>query len=191
MLFLNILIVLGAVFTISGGIGLIALNVQPILKKIRVVFTHSLNDLAYDSDKGRKLLQRDSKDLKKSLIFLFIAGLICLGIGIGLIYAPEGKEPLWKIITDGITIHQPESYTDSNGNSYSDCIEIREKTISLNGQKMDNIKDLEKNIKELGSEHTILLIDDFAVSSEYHKVEALLNNCGIKYGRESAEYAKN
>ncbi|MEZ3474922.1 MAG: hypothetical protein K1W27_19415 [Lachnospiraceae bacterium] len=70
---------------------------------------------------------------------------------------------------------------------YSYSVVVSEKMISLNNQQIGGIDQFEEYLKELDRQQKVLLVDDFAVSATFHKVQELLDAYGMKYEKESDE----
>lgn len=209
----NILIVIGTIFTILGFIGLLALNISPFFRAIRVIFFHSIDDLVYDSAEGRTALDRAYKTLKKSFAFFFTIGLLFLLPGLWLKYAPRGNDSLLSAWIDGAdagnddnAYRQEDSGAagkdkegagkdgeaqgrDDKGWDGSYCIVIKEKTIVFNGQEIGGTKEFEDYLEgnALDRRQKVLLVDDYAVSLTYHEVMELLDAKGMNYETESDE----
>lgn len=198
----NILIVLGTLFTVLGGIGLVAINIHPFFKAIRIIFFHSIDDLVYDSVEGRTAIEKARKTLKRSFTFFLGVGLILLLPGLWLNYAPRGNDSFLSTFIDGAEMgndHVENQQENSNStvgsgievkerDSFCEII-VKEKRIIVHGQEIGGTKDFETYLEsnELNRRKKIFLVDDYAVSSTYHEIMELLDAKGMDYEIESDE----
>lgn len=108
-------------------------------------------------------------------------------------YIPRGNDSLLSDDITGITKGNDSikyqndilvNYVDENGISYKYLVSVCENTIFFNDSEIGGIEEFEKYIKDLDRRYPIFLVDDFAVSPTYHKVEELIDNYGIDYKTE-------
>lgn len=192
----NFLIVLGALFIILGVIGLLHFSIPQLRKAIQDEFLHNTDDSSYDYDK----VPASRKLLKKSCSILIIVGVVLLSLGLWIKFAPRGNNLFQSDNIDGISTgndnveYQQDqehsttgNYVSSNGESYSYYVIVSEKTIFINEDEIGGTEEFEEylNLEKIDRVHTGLLVDDYAVSSTYHKVEELLDAYGMRYETES------
>lgn len=180
-----IFIILGIVLIILCGISLIT---QPK----QVIIVHNIDDLKRDSNKEKDT--RKTKHFSRTA-FLIIA-VIFLIIGLVILYAPRGNDSFLSVDFKGINTgnddmqsqQEPENRTASNiidSTEYECSVIVSEKMISFNNQQIDDMDQFEAYLKTLDRQRTIILVDDFAVSATFYKVQELLDAYGMKYQMES------
>ena len=141
---------------------------------------------------GKVAIEKGYKIVKKFFVVFVVLGFVCLAVGLLFLYAPRGNDLLRSENTNGVTTgndninYQQENitignYVTANGNSSSYQVSVSEKTIYFNQQEIGDTEKFEEYLKTLDRMHTILLVDDYAVSLTYHRVKELLDAYGMNY----------
>ena len=124
-------------------------------------------------------------------ITLVIVGILFIITGFYAGFTEHGsKFWLYKILyssgeaqhSDRIT--EDGQYIASDGKEYNFYILIRGSNIYFKDELCENQSALEEKIKVFDRTNTIVIYDDFAVSSAYHSVVGLLDKSGIHYIEE-------
>ena len=189
------LIILGALCTIIGVLGLLAILFLPIAERFEIVFDKDKDIVQSRTDsKVRKIVLSEKKRLTRDFVICVFAGVMMFFAGLYLGYAAKGEgfwlyrklfrveaeatAPVWDRINDN------GQYVASDGTTYAYYILIDGKEISLNGEPCAGLEDFRTRLQEIKRENTVMIYDSFAVSSTYHAVEALLDELGFDYEEE-------
>ncbi len=184
----NIFIILGIIIIICCVISYI--------KSPQIIIVHNSDDAKNASNN-----EKDTGKVKRfGMIICFIIAIIFLIIGFVIQYASRGNDTFLSEDIEGINTgnddmqYQQKQGVHITGNimnlsdyEYSYSVVVSEKMISLNNQQIGGIDQFEEYLKELDRQQKVLLVDDFAVSATFHKVQELLDAYGMKYEMESDE----
>lgn len=196
----NVMIITGIIFITIGLLMMVMIVIQPLKKAFEIVFKRNADYLAYEQGEGRELLDSHIRIITTTCIIFLITGIILLSIGMYYKHIQRG-ELKENVIDNGNISDMPVNvanegeegrtleglYVSSEGKVYKYDISIHGKMISFNGMKLVGIDELEEKLKKIGSEYTVFLRDDFAISSTYHEVENLLEKYGIRYDTKAGE----
>ena len=186
-----ILIIVGIITAICGLIGLIKLILLPLVRAHKVVFERKDDYLFYENELGQRVLKSQIRFLCNIYISLLLTGALLIFSGFYLGFTEHGTD-FWfyKILYsnneeyshDRIT--KDGQYIALDGKKYNYYILIRGADIYFKEDKCKDNSALEEHIKGFDRTNTIVIYDDFAVSSEYHFVLDLLKKSGIHYIEE-------
>lgn len=194
----RILMIVGAASFILGFIGIFNLMIDPIKTMFNVVFKRKDDYVFFETDKGKKLLDRQKKSLLTASIFFMFVGGILFGVGYYLKYGPKGyaegieSENISEISEVSVNelhvqgLDKDGVYHDKNGVSYPSYIEVVGQEIKHDGQYIGDISAFENYISEgkISRTKTLYLLDNFAASSTYHRVDELLNDNAIPHDKD-------
>lgn len=192
----RILMIVGAASFILGFIGVFNLMIDPIKTMFNVVFKRKDDYVFFETDKGKKLLERQKKSLLTASIFFMVVGSVLFGIGYYMKYGPRGyegtvenesetpDENINELHVQGLD--NEGVYHDKNGIAYSSYIEVVGQEIKHDGQYIGDISAFENYIadEKISRTKTIYLIDNFAASSTYHRVDKLLSDNAIPHEKD-------
>ena len=187
-----ILIIIGIILSIVGIIGLLSVSVQPLLKAFRVVYTQDWEDYWYEHGKGQSALQHGRRVLVTMYLVILVIGLALTISGLVIQYMPRGNDTVISAGNVGATAGENDQWTDisgtdGSGNARVDyTIVISGELIYVNGRTFETPEAFETALKEMDRTKKVTLVDDFAVSSVYHRVRELVNQYGLICG-ESTE----
>lgn len=186
-----ILIIAGAIAVIYGLIGLVRIALLPLIRADQVVFKRKDDYLFYENAKGQRVLKSQKKFLLNIYITLVIVGTLFVVTGFYAGFTDHGSD-FWLYKTlfhseeaqrnDRIT--EDGQYIASDGKAYNYYIMIKGSDIFFGDELCADHAALEDRIKGFDRTNTIVIYDDFAVSSTYHYVIDLLNKSGIQYIEE-------
>ncbi len=185
------LIILGALCTILGVIGLLSLFLLPIFERFEIVYDKDkeIIQARMDPEFGKHVWY-EKKNLTRDFMICILVGLLMFFSGFYLGYADRGEDfwlykklfpskqtmaPVWD------EINEAGQFVAADGRAYTYYILVSGEEISLSGTQCSGMGDLEKRLSEIKRENTVIIIDSFAVSSAYRSVEELLNRMGIDY----------
>lgn len=185
------LIIVGALCTLVGVIGLISLLLLPIFERFEIVYDKEKEIIQSRTDpEFAKHVWHEKRHLTRDFIVCIFAGIMMFFAGFYLGYAEKG-EGFWlykKLFPDRIAavqvwdeINESGQYVADSGEVYTYYILVSEDGVSLSGQQCTDLSDLKNRLSEIRRENTVIVIDSFAVSSVYHAVEDMLNELGIEY----------
>ena len=187
-----ILIIIGIILSIVGIIGLLSVSVQPLMKAFRIVYTQDWEDYWYEHGKGQNAISESRKVLVTMYLIILVLGL-CLTIsGLMIQYMPRGNDSAISAGNVGATVGDGNEWTDISGtpgisNLQADySIVISGEKICVNGRTFETLEGFEEFLKTMDRTKRVTLVDDYAVSSTYHRVKELVNQYGLICG-ESAE----
>ena len=173
------LIVIGVIFIFIGLTGLVMLAVQPIKTAWMVVFKRKDDYLFYEtSEKGRALLESQTRAIRDVCIVLLFLGALSVGIALFLNYVPRGTGSDETIHADGI---------DSNGTYWADdvgygqYIRVCGNNIEINNRKVKGIDELNEILDGIDRSQTILLVDAYASSHTFNAIQESLNEKDLKW----------
>lgn len=180
------------IFIILGIVLIILCGISLIMQPKQVIIVHNIEDLKKDSNREKNT---GKGKLSDKIICLTIA-VIFLIIGLVILYASRGNDSFLSVNLKGINTgnddiqsqQEPENRAASNiinSTEYEYSVVVSEKTILFNNQQIDDTNQFEAYLKTIDRQHTIILVDDFAVSATFHKVQELLDAYGMKYQMES------
>ena len=186
-----ILIIGGAIAVIYGLIGLVRIAFLPLVRAHQVVFKRKDDYLFYENPAGQRVLKSQIKFLLNIYIAALIVGSLLIAVGFYSGFTDHGVDFwLYKVMfhpqkeqQDRIT--EDGKYRASDGNEYNYYIMIQGSKIYFKDELYSDHSELEEKIKGFDRSNTIVIHDDYAVSSEYHYVIDLLTQSGIKYIEES------
>ncbi|HAG70051.1 MAG TPA: hypothetical protein DCL38_08760 [Lachnospiraceae bacterium] len=186
-----ILIIAGAASVLCGVIGVIRIAFLPLVRAHQVVFKRRDDYLFYENEKGKRLLRSQKKFLMNIYITLIVVGALVITAGFYAGFTEHGPK-FWlykkffslveEIRSDKIT--EEGKYVASDGKEYSYYIFIRGSEVFFGDEPCADISALEEKAKGVDRSNTIVVYDDFAVSSTYHSVTDLLDSLGIQYIEE-------
>jgi len=184
------LIIVGALCTIIGVIGLLSILLLPVIERFEIVYDKDKEIIQSRMDpEFGKYVWQEKRHLTRDFIICLFAGIMMFMAGFYLGYAEKG-ENFWlyrKFFPDRITvqtwdeINENGQYVAPDGTAYTYYILVSGNKISLSGESCADLNDLQKRLLEIRRENTVIIIDSFAASSSYHAVEAVLNELGIEY----------
>ena len=194
----KLLMITGAALFLLGFIGVFNLMIDPIKTMFKVVFKRKDDYVFYESDKGKNLLERQKKNLLTASIFFIVVGGVLFGMGYYLKYGPRGyngisaNENLTESPVDETSelhvqgLDKEGKYHDKDGKVYSSYIEVTGQEIKHDGQLIGDIQAFEYYINDnkIDRNTMIYLIDNFAASSTYHRVDELLIEKAIPHNKD-------
>ena len=185
-----ILIIAGALCTVVGIGGLIALLLLPIFERFELVFDKEKEIYQSRTDKEfAKLVWYEKRHLIRDFIICIFVGILMFFAGFYLGYAAKG-EGFWlykKLFPSQITVHtwdeinENGQYVSEDGRAYTYYILVDGDKVSLSGEPCASLEELKNRLAEIKRENTVIIIDSFAVSSTYRGVRTLLNEMGMDY----------
>lgn len=185
-----ILIIAGALCTVVGIGGLIALLLLPIFERFELVFDKEKEIYQSRTDKEfAKLVWYEKRHLIRDFIICIFVGILMFFAGFYLGYAAKG-EGFWlykKLFPSQITVHtwdeinENGQYVSEDGRAYTYYILVDGDKVSLSGEPCASLEELKNRLAEIKRENTVIIIDSFAVSSTYRGVKTLLNEMGMDY----------
>ena len=186
-----ILIIVGAIFTIIGVIGLFRLYIiLPISEKDRIVFKRDRDFIFARLDSRiQNVVDDNARQLKSAFIIFCFIGIMMFVAGIYFGYAAEG-EGFWfykKFYPEAAAnqvwdeLNEQGQFVAEDGKAYTYYILVSGNKISLSGEECQDYSDLKERLSKINRENTVIIIDSFAVSSTYKSVRNCLNELGIKY----------
>lgn len=181
-----ILIIAGVVAIILGLIGLIRIALLPLVRAHQVVFKRKDDYLFYENAKGQRILKSEKKFLLNIYITLIIVGPLLVITGFYAGFTEHGANFwLYKNLFHSEEaqrndrINEDGQFLASDGKAYNYYIFVRGSNIFFKDELCDDNAALEEKIKGFDRTNTIVVYDDFAVSSVYHYVINLLDKSGI------------
>ena len=186
-----IFIIAGFFAVLYGMIGLIRIAFLPIIRAHQVVFQRNDDYLFYENAKGKKVLKSQKKFLLNIYITFVIVGSLLVITGFYSGFTSHGPDfwlyktlfPAGKAERNDI-INEEGQYLARDGKEYNYYILIKGSEIWFKEELCEDAAALEEKIKEFDRTNTIVVHDDFAVSSAYHSVLDLLDRTGINYIEE-------
>lgn len=189
------LIILGALCTLVGVLGLVALLLLPIAERFEIVFDKDKDIVQARTDaKIGKIVWEEKQHLTRDFIICILAGVMMFFAGMYLGYAAKGDSfwPYKKMFPDRVAvvpvwdeINDAGQFVATDGKAYTYYILVSGDEVSLSGEPCADLDDLEKRLSEIKRENTVMIIDSFAVSSTYRSVEKILDELGIAYYEET------
>lgn len=186
-----ILIVAGIAAVIYGLIGLVRITFLPLIRAHQVVFKRKDDYLFYENAKGQKILRSQKKFLLNIYITFVIVGSLVIITGFYAGFTEHGSD-FWfyktlfpaEEVKNNDVINEDGQYVASDGKAYNYYIMIRGSDIYFKDELCSDDSLLEEKIKGVDRTNTIVVHDDFAVSSAYYLVIDMLNRSGIHYIEE-------
>ena len=186
-----IMIIAGAAAVIYGLIGLIRIALLPLIRAHQVVFNRNDDYLFYENAQGRRVLKSQKKFLLNIYLTLVIVGSLVAITGFYAGFTDHGQD-FWlykrlfpaKEAPRNDIINEEGQYISKEGKEYNYYILIRGSEIYFKDELCEDHTALEERLKDFDRTNTIVIHDDFAVSSEYHFVTGLLEKSGIHYIEE-------
>ncbi len=187
-----ILIIAGFIIGIYGIIGLIRIALLPLVRAHQVVFKRKDDYLFYENETGQRVLKSQMKFLLNIYITSIFVGFLLTITGYYLGFTDHGPD-FWLYKTffsseeaqKSDRINAEGQYISSDGKEYNYYILIRGSDIFFKDELCVDSAALEEKIKGFDRTNTIVIHDDFAVSSAYRLVTGLLDSSGIHYIEES------
>ena len=194
-----LLMVLGAILAIIGFMGLMALMIEPLYTMYMVIFKRKDDYVYYETKPGKALLQKNKNSLRGSCIFLLIVGILCFGLGWFFKFGPRGTDSLFsKQVENGSNVGDDEkdqmvrrevnaegNYVDAQGEEHHNYIIVKGSTVTYRDEFEGSLEEFEKFVKGMDSKNQVYLVDDFAASYTYHRVQELLKYYGIGVEEDS------
>ncbi|MBD5515843.1 MAG: hypothetical protein HDR06_14685 [Lachnospiraceae bacterium] len=178
---------IGVGLIIIGGIGLIILFVEPLIKATKTVFFkqhYNQSEEREDVEKGRKLL-------KKTLIILIVIGFALFVSSMVLLRAPRGFDSIFSQNTEGEftgddTQDRPEDeqnevISESEEMQDEQAVIVEGKTIRFKGCFFEDLEEFGAYLERLDKKQEIRLKDEYAIAATFHQVENALKEKGIMY----------
>lgn len=186
-----LLIISGFIAVLYGLTGLIRIAFLPLVRAHQVVFERKDDYLFYENAKGRKLLRSQKKYLLNIYITLVIVGALVMITGFYAGFTQHGPD-FWlykKLFSSeedqrNDRINEDGQYLASDGKEYNYYILIKGPEIYFKDELCADDTALEEKLRGFDRTNTIVVYDDFAVSSTYHFVVDLLDRSGIQYLEE-------
>ncbi|MBO4291397.1 MAG: hypothetical protein J5898_05770 [Lachnospiraceae bacterium] len=193
-----LLMVLGAVLALIGFLGLAALMIEPLYSMYMIIFKREDDYVYYETKPGKALLQRNKANLRGSCIFLLVVGVLCFGVGWFLKFGPRGTDSLFSAqVESGANkgddqiqglqngkINADGNYVDGEGEEHREFVVVEGTTVRYRDEFSGTAEEFEDYLKQKDIRQTVYLIDKYAVSGTYHKVEALLEKYGLQIRQE-------
>ena len=183
-----ILIIAGAIAVLYGSIGLIRIAFLPLVRAHQVVFKRKDDYLFYENPAGQRVLKSQVKFLLNIYITFLVVGALLIAAGFYSGFTDHGEDFwLYKVMfhpkkeQDNIT--DDGRYRTADGQEYNYYITVKGADIYFRDEKCGRPM-LEEKLKGLDRSNTIVVYDDYAVSSEYHFVMDLLKKNGFRYLEE-------
>ena len=178
-----LLIILGGMLVICGVIGMFSVYIQPIKKAIRVFYNQDTDDFWYEHGRGQKTMEEGRRILVGLYTFLIVIGFCLLIPGLVMRYMPRGNASVVASSEVGADASMDFEANVNNQLSTSDyVVVISGESITINGKAVEGLEDFEAIVKQLDRTRRVILTDDFAVASTYHKVAEIINRYGLVYG---------
>ena len=187
-----ILIILGALCTVFGVLGLISLLLLPIFERFEIVYDKDkeIIQARMDREYGRHV-RYEQRNLTRDFIVCIFAGLLMFFAGLYLGYAAKG-DGFWlyrKLFPNRIAvetvawdaINENGQFVAEDGTAYTYYVLISGDTVHLSGEACEDLTDLRTRLTEMQRQNTVMIIDSFAVSSTYRSVRDMLDELGIDY----------
>ncbi len=184
------LIIVGALLTVLGVLGLISLLLLPIFERFEVVYDKDKEILSARMDKEiGKHVWYEKKHLKRDFTICVFAGILMFFAGFYLGYAAKG-DGFWlyrKLFPDRIVVHtwdeinESGQYVSEDGRAFTYYVLVSGNAVSLSGEPCADLTELKNKLSEIKRQNTVMVIDSFAVASTYRGVEKILNELGIDY----------
>jgi len=184
------LIIIGVLCTVLGVLGWIALLVLPVFERFEIVFDKDKDIVQARTDaKIGKIVQQEKKHLTRDFTICIFAGILMFFAGLYLGYAAKG-DGFWlyrKMFPNRIAvqtwdeINEDGQFVAEDGKTYTYYILVSGDEVSLSGEKCTDVNDLKNRLSAIKRENTVIIFDDFAVSSTYHNIVKLLDELGIDY----------
>ncbi len=184
------LIIVGALCTIFGVLGLVSILLLPVFERFEIVYDKDKEIIQARTDpEFGKHVWYEKRHLTRDFIICIVAGTMMFIAGFYLGYAEKGDD-FWlykKLFPDRIAvqtwdeINESGQFVSSTGKAFTYYILVSGDEVSLSGIQCEDLPDLKKRLSEIRRENTVIIIDSFAVSSTYHAVEDMLNELGIEY----------
>lgn len=185
-----ILIIVGALCTVFGVLGLISLVLLPIFERFEIVYDKDKEIIQARMDKeyGRHVWY-EKKHLTRDFTICIFAGILMFFAGLYLGYAAKG-DGFWlyrKLFPDRIAVHTWDEINESgqfvseDGKAYTYYVLVSGDTVSLSGEPCADLEELKTKLAAIKRENTVMIIDSFAVSSTYRGVKTILSEMGIDY----------
>jgi len=185
------LIILGALCTLAGVLGLLALLLLPIADRFEIVFDKDKEVISARTDaEVGKIVWHEKKKLTRDFIICILIGIMMFFAGMYLGYAAKGDSfwPYRKMFPNRVAvvpvwdeINDAGQFVATDGKAYTYYILVSGNEVSLSGETCTDLNDLKKRLSEIKRENTVIIIDSFAVSSTYRGVENMLDELGIVY----------
>lgn len=183
------------IFIILGIILIVCCAVSHI-RSPQIIIVHNVDDVKNASNNEKNTGKVKHLGMKICLII----AVIFLIIGLVIQYASRGNDSFLSVNIEGINTGNEDlqyqqkqgeytigSIMDTSEYKHSHAVVVSGKMISINNQQIDKIDQFEEYLKKFDRQYTVFLVDDFAVSATFHKVQELLDAYGIKYEMESDE----
>ena len=185
-----ILIIIGIILSMVGIIGLLSVSVQPLMKAFRIVYTQDWEDYWYEHGKGQNALKEGRRVLIIMYLIILLLGLSFTISGLVIQYMPRGNDSVISAGNVGATAGNDSQWTDISGTGADSVqadysIVIKGEVIFVNGRTFETLEAFEEALKGMDRTKKVTLVDDFAVSSTYHKVKELVNRYGLICGESS------
>ena len=188
------LIILGALCTIIGVLGILALLLLPIAERFEIVFDKDKDIVQARTDaKVRKIVWDEKRHLTRDFIICIFSGVLMFFAGLYLGYAAKGESfwPYKKLFPNRVAqvqvwdeLNDAGQFVANDGTAYTYYILVSGNDVSLSGEMCADLNDLKQRLLEIQRENTVIVIDSFAVSSAYRGVEKMLDELGIAYFEE-------
>lgn len=185
------LIILGALCTIIGVLGILALFFLPIAERFEIVFEKDKDIVQARTDaKVRKIVWDEKRHLTRDFIICIFSGILMFLAGMYLGYAAKGENfwPYKKLFPNRVAqvpvwdeLNDAGQFVAADGKAYTYYILVSGNDISLSGEPCADLNDLQRRLSVIKRENTVIIIDSFAVSATYHGVEKMLDELGIAY----------
>ncbi len=183
----HIVMGIGAGIIIIGGIGLIILFVEPLIKAAKTVFFKQ----QYDQSEEREDVEKGRKLLKKTLIILIVIGFAMFVSSMVLLRAPRGFDSIFSQNTEGEftgddTQDRPEDgqnevIYESEEMQDDQAVIVEGKTIRFAGQAFEDIEEFSVYLDSTDQVQEIRLRDEYAIAATFHQAENVLKEKGIIY----------
>lgn len=187
------LIILGALCTIVGVLGLAALLLLPIFERFEIVFDKDKDIVQARTDaKVGKIVWEEKRHLTRDFIICIFVGILMFFAGMYLGYAAKG-DSFWpyrkmfpsmaanSMIPESDKINENGQFISAEGRTYNYYIYVDGNNISFKGEPCADLEDLKHKLAEIRRDNTVAIYDDFAVSSTYRAVKKMLDELGIAY----------
>ena len=185
-----ILIILGALSTLLGVLGLISIPLLPFFERFEIVYDKDkeIIQARTDPEVGREVFF-ERRHLIRDYIVFIVAGVVMFFTGFYIGYSTKG-ENFWlykKLFPSTVSapvwdeLNENGQYVASSGKAYTYYILVSGNEVSLSGLPCEDLEELKNRLSEVRRENTVIVIDSFAVASTYRAVENMLMELGMDY----------
>ncbi|MBQ9208667.1 MAG: hypothetical protein IJ149_03675 [Oscillospiraceae bacterium] len=189
MMIASLIMIAGGLAALFGLGFTVYILVTPILVKIRSI--NGEGELI-ETAKVRRIRIKDRKDLLHISVCILVTGLMVFGAGYYLGFAAKGDGFWFYRLVNGTSadswdrVDEQGQYVADDGSTYRYFIRISGDKYDFCGEKCENADALREKLQSVrGGGNTVMVADNYAVSSAFREVTSLLDEMGIKYTTEN------